>query len=190
MVHKFDPAKKSVLDSDARRQAMMPRELLAWAGVKRGQTLLDLGCGTGFFTVPAARLVGPHGQVLATDIQPEMLAAAETAVAAQGLTNVVFFLGQEYELPPQPPVDWVLLAYVLHEVREPERLLALARKLLTPEGRILVIEWPKEEGPKGPPFRVRLSPEEVLAFARPLGLEEQQRRVLRPHYYALVLKRE
>lgn len=188
MAPPFDPAKKHVLDSEARRQSTRPLELLTWAGIKAGQTVLDLGCGTGFFTLPAARLVGPTGKILATDIQPEMLAAVESAVAAQGLTNVEIFPGQEYELHRHFSVDWVLLAFVLHEVRNPARLLALARKMLAPGGRILVIEWPKEESPKGPPVKVRLSPEDIQTLAHPLGLATLQRRDLRPHYYAMVLQ--
>jgi ubiquinone/menaquinone biosynthesis C-methylase UbiE len=184
----FDPAKKSVLNSEARHQTTRPLELLAWAGVRAGQTVLDLGCGTGFFTIPAAQLVGPNGKVLATDIQPEMLAAIKSAVTAQGLTNVEIFPGQEYELSRHCSVDWALLAFVLHEVSDPARLTALALKMLAPGGRILVIEWPKEEGPKGPPLKVRLSPEEILALAQPLGLAEVQCRDLRPHYYAMVLQ--
>ena len=190
MVHRFDPAKKHVLDSPARYQNTRPQELLAWAGVTAGQTLLDIGCGTGFFTVPAAELVGPEGKVLATDIQPEMLAAVQDVVTAQGLANVEIFPGPDYELPRQSPVDWVLLAFVLHEVKEPAQLLALADNLVASGGRILVIEWPKEESSKGPPPKVRLSPEDILVLAQPLGLVEVQRQERRPHYYALVLRKQ
>ncbi|MFP3868233.1 MAG: class I SAM-dependent methyltransferase [Desulfobacteraceae bacterium] len=189
MGHRFDPAIKHVLDSPARHQHTRPQELLAWAGVAAGQTLLDIGCGTGFFTIPAARLVRTQGKVWATDIHPEMLAAVREAVTGQGLAHVEIFQGSEYDLPNVPPVDWVLLAFVLHEVRQPGRLLALAHRLAAPGGRILVVEWPKAEAPKGPPFKVRLSPEDVLALAQPLGLSELQRREHRPHYYALVLRK-
>ncbi|MDD3580009.1 MAG: class I SAM-dependent methyltransferase [Desulfobacca sp.] len=189
MEHRFDPSRKHVLDSPARHQYTRPQELLAWAGIAAGQTLLDFGCGTGFFTVPAARLVAPGGQVLATDIHPEMLAAVRAAVTAQGLDNVEIFPTPEAELSLSTPVDWVLLAFVLHEVSPPGQLLALAHKLIAPTGRILVVEWPREPASHGPPLKVRLSPEQILSLARPLGLVEVQRQEQPPHYYALVLKK-
>ncbi|OPX19948.1 MAG: hypothetical protein BZ151_06400 [Desulfobacca sp. 4484_104] len=189
MKHRFDPSKKHVLDSPARHQHTRPQELLAWAGITANQSLLDFGCGTGFFTVPAARLLGPGGKVLATDIHPEMLAAVRAAVTTQGLDNVEIFPTPEDDLLLSAPVDWVLLAFVLHEVSQPAQLLALAHKLTAQTGRILVVEWPQEAASHGPPLKVRLSPEQILSLAQPLGLVEVQRQQRPPHYYALVLKK-
>ncbi len=190
MVHKFDPARMGSLTSERRLQAVKPLELLQRAGMQAGDTILDLGCGAGFFTLPAARLVGPGGNVTAVDLQPEMAAATQQAAVKEGLANVKVMAAGEYELPSGlPTFDWVILAYILHEVAEPGRLLALAQGALKTGGRLLIIEWPKEVGSHGPPAAERLAPADLAAFYRPLGLQEVEFWESRPEYYALVLVR-
>ena len=88
MVHKFNPARMGSLTSERRKQAVQPLELLQRAGVQSGETILDWGCGAGFFALPAARLVGETGKIVAVDMQPEMVAATmEAAVAAIAVTT-------------------------------------------------------------------------------------------------------
>ncbi len=189
MVHLFDPGRLASLVSARRQEAVRPRELLQRLGLAPGQVILDLGCGAGFFTLPAAALVGPAGQVIATDVQPEMVLATQQAAAAAGLTNIGTYLTAAYELPPGlPPVDWVVLAYVLHEVADPRRLLALAKDALKPGGRLLVLEWPQVEGPHGPPLAERLGPAALAALYQTLDLELQEFLDGAPEYYALVLQ--
>lgn len=188
MGHRFDPQRLPALVSERRRQAIRPRELLQRLGLGPGAVVWDLGCGAGFFTLPAAEVVGPTGQVIATDVQPEMVQATREAAAAGNFSNIRVYLTGDYEAPPAlPPVDWVLLAYVLHEVAEPRRLLALAAANLKPQGRLVILEWPKEDGPHGPPVAERLSPEEVRSFYEPLQLRPLLYLERKPEYYVLVL---
>lgn len=189
MVHKFDPARLGSLTSDRRQQAVKPLALLQRAGVRAEQTILDWGCGAGFFALPAAQLVGPNGRLIGVDVQPEMVSATQEAARQAGLTNVEVRLASgDYDLPEGiGPVDWVILAYVLHEVGDPQKLLRAARQILAPQGRLLIIEWPKEEGPHGPPLAERLSPADLPAWYQPLDLRRQMFWEVPPEYYALVL---
>uniref|UniRef100_UPI00404A6165 class I SAM-dependent methyltransferase n=1 Tax=Desulfobacca sp. TaxID=2067990 RepID=UPI00404A6165 len=189
MVHLFNPDRMESLLSERRQQAVRPRALLQRAGLQAGATVLDWGCGAGFFALPAAQLVGPSGLVIGVDLQPEMVAATQEAASRAGLTNLRVILAPgPYDLPPDlPAVDWVLLAYILHEVDAPERLLQLAQRTLKPQGRLLVVEWPKEAGPHGPPLAERLSPAELAPFYQPWGWQVQDFWESRPEYYALVL---
>ena len=190
MAHKFDPARMGSLTSERRQEAVKPLELLQRAGVQRGETILDWGCGAGFFAVPAARLVGEAGRVVAVDVQPEMVAVTQKAAEEAGLANIKVMTAEEYELPAGlSDFDWVVLAYVLHEVPEPRRLIQLAQKALKPEGRLLVVEWPQEIGPHGPPAAERLSPTDLAAWYEPLGLQREAFWEASPEYYALVLRR-
>ncbi len=189
MAHIFDPARLGSLTSERRQQAVKPGDLLRRAGLQANDTILDLGCGAGFFVLPAARIVGESGAVIAIDIQPAMVLATQEAAKQAGLTHVSVHLAPgAYELPVGlPKTDWVLLAYVLHEVAAPQKLLAVAQAALKPHGRLLIIEWPKEEGPHGPPLAERLAPADLAAIYRPLGLRERDFWEARPEYYALVL---
>ncbi len=189
MVHKFDPARMGSLTSERRQQAVKPLELLQRAGVQAGDTILDWGCGAGFFALPAARLVSESGRVTAVDVQPEMVEATQQAAAKAGLANMRVMAAGEYELPAGlPAFDWVILAYILHEVHDPRRLIELAQGALKPGGRLLIVEWPKEVGPHGPPAAERLAPADVAALYQPLGLQEVQFWEVPPEYYALVLQ--
>ncbi len=189
MVHRFDPARMGSLTSERRQQAIKPLELLQRAGVQAGDQVLDWGCGAGFFALPAARLVGEAGIVTAVDVQVEMVAATQQAAVKAALANIKVMAAGEYELPTElPAFDWVLLAYILHEVHEPGRLLALSQGVLKPGGRLLIVEWPQEAGSHGPPAAERLAPETLATLYQPLGLQEVSFWEVRPEYYALVLR--
>ena len=178
------------MTSERRQQAVKPLELLQRAGVQAGDQMLDWGCGAGFFALPGARLVGEAGRVVAVDVQPEMVAATKAAVTLAGLANVeVMTAAGEYELPAGlPAFDWVLLAYILHEVHEPRRLLEMAQGALKPGGRLLIVEWPLEVGDHGPPAAERLGPTDLATLYQPLGLQQVEFWEAPPEYYALVLQ--
>ncbi|MCU0276419.1 MAG: class I SAM-dependent methyltransferase [Acidobacteria bacterium] len=106
-------------------------------------TVLDLGCGPGFFTLEMARLVGPAGRVTAADLQQGMLAKAEQKLAAAGLTDRASFHlcgAGAIGLPPAQRFDFALVFYMLHEVPAALRFLREVRSLLKPGGRALVAE--------------------------------------------------
>lgn len=191
MVHRFDPARMGSLTSERRQQAVRPLELLQRAGVQAGDRILDWGCGAGFFALPAARLAGEAGRVVAVDIQPEMVAATQAAAIDAGLSNIeVLRAANEYDLRAgEAGFDWVILAYILHEVHDPRRLLASAQGALKPGGRLLVVEWPEEVGDHGPPAEERLALAALTALYQPLGWQPAEHWEAPPEYYALVLQR-
>ena len=88
MPHRFDARQRFRLLSEERQAALQPESLLRSLGLKEGMTLADIGCGPGFFTLPAAQIVGPSGSVFAADIEGEMLSTVRSRVTAEGLTNV------------------------------------------------------------------------------------------------------
>lgn len=123
-----------------------PEKLLAALAVEPGQTVCDLGCGNGFYTMRLAKLVGPRGRVLAVDIQPEMLELLRDRVDARGVTNIEPILGEEDD--PRLPVgdiDLILLVDVYHELSDPPKMLAAMRESLRPEGRVALVEFRAED---------------------------------------------
>lgn len=187
MPHKFDTRNRNLLLSEERHEALKPEELLRSLGLKRGQTMADIGCGPGFFTVPAATIVGPRGLVIAGDVQGEMLSAVRSRVAEQGLENVRVVKTSDMEVPlPPATCDLVLLAFILDEVPQRARFLHRAARLAKPGGRIAVLEWEKHETPVGPPLEDRISPEELIADAAAAGLTMEEQRALNEHQYLCV----
>jgi ubiquinone/menaquinone biosynthesis C-methylase UbiE len=187
MPRKFDPRNRELLLSEERHTQLQPRALLRQMGLKSGDIMADIGAGPGFFTLPAAEIVGERGMVLAADIQGEMLSALKTRLVEQGLTNVRLMKMNDTETPLPPQFcDLVLAAFVLHEVPGRASFLRRLALLLKPEGRLAVIEWEKREDSPGPPLEDRISPEELVADAHAAGLRLRRRRELNERQYLAI----
>lgn len=185
---KFDPKLKDRLVSEERYELLRPDQLLRELGLAPGDTLADIGCGPGFFTIPAAEIVGKEGRVYAADIQGEMLAALRSRVQEHELTNVRMVKTSETEIPLQEGcANLALVAFTLHEVEHRARFLHRVRRLLKPEGHVVVIEWEKRDETMGPPAASRLAPEDALKDAEAAGLRLAERRDLNEHHYLLIL---
>jgi SAM-dependent methyltransferase len=122
------------------------RLLLAALELKPGQTICDLGCGNGFYTLELARRVGPTGLVYAVDIQPEMLRMLAEAAGREGLTNIRPVLGTAIDPRlPAAAVDLCLCVDVYHEFSHPEPMLSRIRESLAPGGRLALVEFRGED---------------------------------------------
>jgi ubiquinone/menaquinone biosynthesis C-methylase UbiE len=188
MAHKFDPRLKGQLLSDERYDVLRPAELLRSLGLSAGQTCADIGCGPGFFTIPAAEIVGERGQVYAADVQGDMLSAVKARVKEHGLSNVRVVKSSETDVPlPAGRADLVLLAFTLSEVDQRARFLHRLSRLLKPTGHMVVIEWDAQDGPPGPPATERISSEEVVKDAEAAGLKPVEQRSLNPTHYLCTL---
>ena len=131
MGRKFDPAMRHLLLAEDRMQRFDRYALLRSLGVSEGKAVADLGCGPGFFTLPASELVGPTGKVFAVDVQQEMVDDLRARLAQQGITNVAVRRSSELELAlQQRSVDLALLAFMLHEVEQRSSFLLAAKRLL------------------------------------------------------------
>jgi ubiquinone/menaquinone biosynthesis C-methylase UbiE len=188
MPTKFDTRSKDLLLSEERQETLKPEELLRSLGLRAGQNIADIGCGPGFFTIPAARIVGDGGHVYAADIQGEMLTAVRSRVAEQGLSNVRVFKTSDTEVPmPAASCDLVLLAFMLDEIEQRSRFLLKAAKLLKPRAKLAVLEWHKREEPEGPELADRITPEELAADAQAAGLRVDESRDLNDSHYLCML---
>lgn len=122
------------------------RLLLEALEVKPGQTVCDLGCGNGFYTLELARLVGPRGTVYAVDIQPEMLRMLASRAVDEGLLNIKPVLGTAIDpRVPEGRMDMVLCVDVYHEFSHPEAMLERLRASLAPDGRLVLAEFRGED---------------------------------------------
>lgn len=131
---------------DSRDREEEPAKMLAALGVEPGQTVCDLGCGNGFYTLKLAKRVGPEGRVLAVDIQPEMLDLLAKRAESRGVTNVEPIVGAvDDPRLPAGAVDLVLLVDVYHEFSHPPEMLATIRASLKPEGRVALVEFRTED---------------------------------------------
>jgi predicted methyltransferase len=114
--------------------------------LRPGMTVADIGAGSGYYTVRLARKVGAEGKVYATDIQPGMLSIVQRRAATEKLTNIVAVLGagDDPKLPPGS-LDLALMVDVYHELVEPQAFVRRLREALKPDGRLVLIEFRKED---------------------------------------------
>lgn len=115
-------------------------------GIRPGSTVAEVGAGTGYVSIKMARRVGPAGRVYANDIQPEMLALLNRNAANAGVRNIETVLGTETD-PKLPPgqIDLIILVDVYHEFSQPQKMLQGIRRALKPEGRLVQLEYRKED---------------------------------------------
>jgi len=134
------------LDRSDREFEESPEAALNALGLKPGMAVADVGAGTGYFTVRIARRVGPTGRVYATDVQPEMLSRLQENVEREHLANVEPVLGTQSDPKlPAAKLDLILMVDVYHELSQPQRMLREMRKALKPDGRLVLIEYRKED---------------------------------------------
>lgn len=157
MAHKFDPKNKEKLQSKERRANLPPDKILQEAGLQPGHHLIDIGCGVGYFSIPAAEIVSPRGKIYALDTSREMTEFLASQLKTSAIENIQVVESQEYGFPlGDASGDMLLMSMVLHEVEDKSLFLQEAHRTLKPKGKIIIIEWVKKETEQGPPLKHRL----------------------------------
>ena len=134
------------LDRSEREDEEAPAKALDAIGIQKGSTVADIGAGSGYFTVRLAERVGPTGKVYANDIQPEMLQLLRRRLDAGHITNVTLVQGAiDDPKLPSSTLDLELLVDVYHEFSQPQAMLRHLREALTPSGRLVLLEYRKED---------------------------------------------
>ena len=158
------------LDREERAQEEQPEKAIAELNLKPGMFVGDVGAGTGFYAIRLAKCVSPDGVVYANDIQPGMLERLSVNAAAGKVTNIVNVLGTESDPRlPAGKLDLILLVDVYHEFSRPQRMLDRMRESLKPGGRLVLLEFRKED--PSVPIRPehKMSTQEVKAEVTPEG---------------------
>ncbi len=170
MSHVFDAKKLAKLDNPRRKELIPQDKVLSLVGVKTGEQVLDVGCGIGFLTLPAAKMVGDTGFVYGTDIQEAMLVEALDRSKQEKLFNIAWILTHPDKITlPSASVDCVMLGMVAHEAPDLAQMLAECRRVLRQGGRIGIVEWNQTFTEMGPPLDHRLKPETLQDILIKLG---------------------
>ncbi len=174
--------------SKSTRDILNADRILKTAGLKSGDMFLDAGCGDGFISFTASSIVGEEGKVYAIDVYPESIAAVKKEIKEKSVNNIEAFVADLTEKIPldDDSIDLCVMANVLHgfiENQEVEPVMKEIRRVIKPEGIFAVVEFKKIEGPPGPPFNVRVAPQEVEDVAALYSFEAVEMDVVGDYHY-------
>jgi ubiquinone/menaquinone biosynthesis C-methylase UbiE len=142
------------LERPEREDEEAPSKALDALELKPGMVVADIGAGSGYYASRMARRVAPSGRVYATDIQQGMIDLLDRRIRSEGLSNVTTVLGgmDDPKLPPNS-IDLAIMVDVYHELQQPQIFLQRLKPAFKPGGRLVLLEFRKED-PKVPILEV------------------------------------
>jgi ubiquinone/menaquinone biosynthesis C-methylase UbiE len=191
MSHRFDPAHMDRLLQPERRAWQDPDLILAHLDLATKQTFADIGCGPGYFTLEAARLMGPSATVWGVDIAEEMLERLAQRATEAGLTTVKPAQAEDEDEYPlhSATVEAALIANAYHETDPASNFLWELKRVMAVGAPVLVVEWKPEETPMGPPQAERLQMADVQEEFELAGFTCLGERPVGPYHWGLLFER-
>ncbi|MEW6326576.1 MAG: class I SAM-dependent methyltransferase [Thermodesulfobacteriota bacterium] len=161
---KFDPFRMAALDSEKRKEILPAEKIIEVIDLTEEANIADIGCGTGYLTIPLARKV-PKGRIFAVDIEPGMLSVL--AERAKGLDNITIVHSTENNIPVADNLlDISFLIAVLHELHNPEDFLKEIRRISKSGHYVVVVDWNEKKADMGPPMHIRIPKDKAINLFR------------------------
>lgn len=156
-----------------------------------GMNVGDLGCGNlGYFSVPAAKIVGKKGTVYAVDILKSVLQSVEHIAKQEGLDNIKI-VWSNLEIVgatkvPEGSLDLAMLHNMLFQSEDDQKVFLESYRLTKPGGKLVVIDWKMISSPFGPPPTKRIKKEETIKFAQNAGFKLIEEFEAGPYHFGLI----
>jgi ubiquinone/menaquinone biosynthesis C-methylase UbiE len=152
-------------------------------------TFMDVGCGYGFFTIPAASIVGETGKVYAVDIDASSIDQLKRDAAEKGLKNIHTEVAEaEATVFCQECADIIFYNTVLHDFRDPAKVLRNAKTMIKPSGKLVNVDWKKKTTAFGPPLHIRFSEEKAASLLKQAGFIIESVKDLESDFYIVTAK--
>lgn len=166
-----------------------PEISLESIGLRSGMTFMDIGCGYGFFSLKAASVVGETGKVYAIDIDASSIDRLKRKASEKGLKNIHTEVGPAEETVfCDECADIIFYSIVLHDFRDPAKVLHNAKRMIKPDGKIVNLDWKKKFMPLGPPLKIRFSEEQAANLMKQAGFTIESVRSLESNFYMVIAK--
>ena len=185
--HRFDdPARYArSFDDPARDTWQMPERVIAALAIAQGESVADIGAGTGYFTVRLAAET-PARTVFAVDVEPAMVDYVRQRAAEAGLEQVVGVVADPSSPNLPQPVDVVLIVNTFHHIPDRVAYFTALRDSLAPGGRLAIVDLRKGAPGGGPPDEFRFTPDEMDVELGRAGYELLSRHDFLPRQHFLI----
>ena len=172
-----------------RREWQNPETILKDIGLKFGSTFVDVGCGDGFFSIPAARLVGQKGRVYCVDVSGKAIEILKKNASMAGVENLTLRVGRAEETVfCEACADFLFFGIVLHDFQDIDKVLTNARTMLKSSGQLVDLDWKKEPMQFGPPLRIRFTEKEAADTIEKARFQVESTRAIGHYNYLIVAK--
>jgi SAM-dependent methyltransferase len=163
MQHAFDDAERwaKEFDDPARDAWQMPARVVEALGLRAGQSVADIGAGTGYFSARLAQTPG-RPTVYAVDVEPKMVAYLTQRAAREGLANLTAVQAGPDNPNLPAPVDTILIVDTYHHIPNRVAYFTRLKRSLKPGGRLAIIDF-RKDAPAGPPVEFRFTQEQISA---------------------------
>jgi ubiquinone/menaquinone biosynthesis C-methylase UbiE len=171
---RFNASMAKRLDDPERLLWLPPAMVIGALAVQSGDSIADIGAGTGYFSLPLVQAAGSLGQVYAVDSQIEMLEHLQHKLDTENISNIhVVRTEADSTGLPTASCNLVFLANVWHEITDRAAVLIKAKRILKSRGKIAILDWRTDVEPKpGPPLDHRLSASDAAGNLRSSGFVE------------------
>ena len=187
MSHKFSVKDKNKLDNPERRKIMPPEITLEKLHLLKDDIVADVGCGIGYFSIPAAVIIGEKGKVYAMDISDEMLKEVQENANENNIANIEIVKTLENSLiVADESVTYAFICNVLHETENMGSFLKEVNRILVSEGKVAIIEWMKKESHIGPPMNHRIAEEALINMLNNMELRVVEKIDISNEFYGIV----
>ena len=158
---KFDPSKLAKLNDPKRLKILNPEVIWTKADLRDAEVVVDIGAGTGFFALPFSKNL-KAGKIYACDTSDVMIEWMKNNLPVE-LQGIIIPLKMEESSVPLADgiANLVYMINLHHELEDPVMILKESFRILRDGGKLIIIDWKKEETPEGPPLAIRVTEETI-----------------------------
>ncbi len=180
-MHKFQ------YNEEIRLKIQDPFKILKSIGLKEGYTFIDIGSNDGFFSVPASKIVGLNGKVYAIDIDSTAIERLKNKIMDNGINNIETVISEgENFLGGENIADIIFLGTVLHDFKDPFKVLQNSFSMLKNKGKLVDFDWKKKDTKMGPPLSIRLSETEAEELLKRTNFSDIKVQDISENFYQII----
>jgi arsenite methyltransferase len=186
-LHQDSKAYIALLEDPKRDEYQKPHDVIMSLDLKEGETIADVGEGSGYFSFRFSHHVGENGRVYAVDVNPDMILHMNRRIRDMKVNNVVTVLSAPDDpLLKDASIDRFFICETWHHIQDQPWYLALMKRMLKPGGQIIMIDFQKKDLPVGPPAEMKIAREDLIRQMETNGFRLAKENNFLPYQYFLV----